>query len=164
MQFQGQSHILPVRDRRRPRSRVAELRAAFEAAYWQRFGVELPEIRPVLVNLHTAVIGKRKPVSLQRDRRRRAGGDARRRAARRRGRSGSTAAGTTRRSTCASSCRPMRRFDGPAIVEQLDCTTVIEPGNRVEVDAIGNLIVDVGDGCVGDECGYGISLPLVRRG
>ena len=35
------------------------------------------------------------------------------------------------------------RFDGPAIVEQLDCTTVIEPGNRVEVDAIGNLIVSV---------------------
>jgi N-methylhydantoinase A len=34
-----------------------ELRTAFEAAYWQRFGVELSEIRPVLVNLHTAVIG-----------------------------------------------------------------------------------------------------------
>ena len=32
---------------------------------------------------------------------------------------------------------------GPAIVEQLDCTTVIEPGNRVEVDPIGNLIVSV---------------------
>ena len=35
------------------------------------------------------------------------------------------------------------RFDGPAIVEQLDCTTVIEPGNKVEVDPIGNLIVSV---------------------
>jgi N-methylhydantoinase A len=35
-------------------------------------------------------------------------------------------------------------FAGPAIVEQLDCTTVIEPGNRVEVDPIGNLIVTVG--------------------
>jgi N-methylhydantoinase A len=35
------------------------------------------------------------------------------------------------------------RFVGPAIVEQLDCTTVVEPGNRVEVDAIGNLIVSV---------------------
>ena len=35
------------------------------------------------------------------------------------------------------------RFAGPAIVEQLDCTTVIEPGNRVEVDPIGNLIVSV---------------------
>jgi N-methylhydantoinase A len=35
------------------------------------------------------------------------------------------------------------RFTGPAIVEQLDCTTVVEPGNLVEVDAIGNLIVSV---------------------
>ena len=44
---------------------VAELQALFEAAYWTRFGVELKEIRPVLVNLHTAVIGKRRGVSLR---------------------------------------------------------------------------------------------------
>ena len=35
------------------------------------------------------------------------------------------------------------KFAGPAIVEQLDCTTVVEPGNRVQVDAIGNLVVTV---------------------
>ena len=34
-------------------------------------------------------------------------------------------------------------FTGPAIIEQLDCTTVIEPGNRVELDALGNLLVTV---------------------
>jgi N-methylhydantoinase A len=34
-------------------------------------------------------------------------------------------------------------FDGPAIVEQLDSTTVVEPGDRVEVDALGNLIISV---------------------
>jgi hypothetical protein len=28
-------------------------------------------------------------------------------------------------------------------VEQLDSTTVVEPGDRVEVDAVGNLIIDV---------------------
>ncbi len=44
---------------------------------------------------------------------------------------------------CASGCRSRRRFDGPAIVEQLDCTTVVEPGQRVAVDPIGNLIVSV---------------------
>ena len=96
----------------RPRSRIAELRAAFAAAYWKRFGVELPEIRPVLVNLHTAVIGKRKPVSLAADRRREAEGDARRGEA-------DDAAGlvrrrlaSTRRSTCASTCRPARASTG----------------------------------------------------
>ena len=32
-------------------------------------------------------------------------------------------------------------FDGPAVVEEMDATTVIEPGYRVEVDAFGNLLV-----------------------
>ncbi|MBP6768953.1 MAG: hypothetical protein KA171_14330 [Reyranella sp.] len=34
---------------------------------------------------------------------------------------------------------------GPAIVEQMDSTTVIEPGARAEVDPLGNLIVTIGD-------------------
>ena len=37
-----------------------ELQKSFEDAYWRRFEVELNEIRAVLVNLHTAVIGKRR--------------------------------------------------------------------------------------------------------
>jgi N-methylhydantoinase A len=141
MQFQGQSHILPVAIASTAIT-IDELRAAFAAAYWRRFGVELPEIRPVLVNLHTAVIGKRKPVSL------------------------AAIAAAKPKATLEDAKRTTRpvwfdtafhatpiyvrehlpagaRFEGPAIVEQLDCTTVIEPGNRVEVDPIGNLIVSV---------------------
>jgi N-methylhydantoinase A len=34
-------------------------------------------------------------------------------------------------------------FEGPAIVEQLDSTAVIEPGDRVRVDALGNLEITV---------------------
>ena len=143
MQFQGQSHILPVAIEQTGIT-LPELHALFEAAYWQRFGVELPEIRPVLVNLHTAVIGKRKGVSLT---------------------------SITRAQPCATLAEAMRGhrpvwfeqggwletplyvrehlpqgavFVGPAIVEQLDCTTVIEPGNRVQMDAIGNLVVTLG--------------------
>ena len=141
MQFQGQSHILPVAIASMAIT-IDELRAAFAAAYWKRFGVELPEIRPVLVNLHTAVIGKRKPISL------------------------AAIAAAKPKATLAEAQRTTRpvwfdaafhatpiyvrehlpigaRFEGPAIVEQLDCTTVIEPGNCVEVDPIGNLIVSV---------------------
>jgi N-methylhydantoinase A len=33
------------------------------------------------------------------------------------------------------------RFSGPAIVEQLDSTLVVEPGNTVVMDPGGNLIV-----------------------
>ena len=36
------------------------------------------------------------------------------------------------------------RIDGPAIVEQLDSTTVVHPGQRAEVDALGNLLIHVG--------------------
>ena len=139
MQFQGQSHVLAV-----PVADIAitpqQLRAAFEAAYWQRFGVALAEIRPVLVNLHTAVIGKRREISL------------------------AAIAASEPKAELAEAMRtrrpvwfdggfvetpvyrrehlpPQARFSGPAIIEQLDCTTVVAPGNRVEVDAIGNLIV-----------------------
>jgi N-methylhydantoinase A len=142
MQFQGQSHILPVAV---PSTAITrgELREAFEAAYWKRFGVALPEIRPVLVNLHTAVIGRRKPVDLAAI------------AAAQPAASLDEAHRTTRRVWFSEGgwvetpiyvrerLPVAARFDGPAIVEQLDCTTVIEPGNAVEVDPIGNLIVSV---------------------
>ena len=141
MQFQGQSHILPVAIESTAIT-LEELRAVFAAAYWKRFGVALPEIRPVLVNLHTAVIGRRKAVSLR------------------------AIASSTPKATLAEARRTTRpvwfgggwvdtpvyvrdllperaRFDGAAIVEQLDCTTVIGPRQRVEVDAIGNMVVTV---------------------
>jgi N-methylhydantoinase A len=35
-------------------------------------------------------------------------------------------------------------IEGPAILEQLDATTVLEPGNRLSSDADGNLIIEVG--------------------
>jgi N-methylhydantoinase A len=34
--------------------------------------------------------------------------------------------------------------EGPAILEQLDATTVVEPGDRVSSDADGNLIIEIG--------------------
>ena len=35
-------------------------------------------------------------------------------------------------------------FDGPAIVEQMDTTTVVPPGARVSVDRVGNLVIETG--------------------
>ena len=35
-------------------------------------------------------------------------------------------------------------FEGPAILEQLDCTTVVEPGDKVRQDKLGNLLISVG--------------------
>ena len=38
---------------------------------------------------------------------------------------------------------PGHRIDGPAVIEQLDATTVLAPGQRLHVDRLGNLIIDV---------------------
>jgi N-methylhydantoinase A len=35
---------------------------------------------------------------------------------------------------------------GPAVIEQMDCTTVIEPGQTVSVDGHGNLVIAIGAG------------------
>ncbi|MBI3196989.1 MAG: hydantoinase/oxoprolinase family protein, partial [Rhodospirillales bacterium] len=129
MQFQGQSHILSV-GVDRPDIGVAGLHQAFAAAYFRRFGIELSEIPPVLVNLHTAVIGVRPEISL------------------------AALAATERAASLKDAQVGERRvwftdgwcqtpvyareklprdsvFEGPAILEQLDCTTVVEPGDEV---------------------------------
>jgi N-methylhydantoinase A len=139
MQFQGQSHILSVAIGR-PDLGIAGLHKAFADAYWRRFGIELAEIPPVLVNLHTAVIGVRPEISL------------------------AALAETERAFTLAAAEIGERRvwfsdgwhqtpiyardrlpldaaFEGPAVLEQLDCTTVLEPGDRVRQDRLGNLLI-----------------------
>ena len=142
MQFQGQTHILnfPVNDTKLTRE---SLQTAFEKAYWNRFEVELPEIRAVLVNLHTAVIGRRKPVPL------------------------TSLISVTEQKAKIEDCKTGIRqvwfesgwqetpiykreslslkasFKGPAIIEQLDTTIIVEPDNKVEVDLDGNLIISL---------------------
>ena len=64
MQFVGQTHVLTVPVARTDFARE-DLMRAFEAAYWERFEVELREMRAQVVSLRTAVIGRRRPVSLQ---------------------------------------------------------------------------------------------------
>ncbi len=141
MQFQGQSHILTVTLLDTEVSRE-QLQKRFDAAYWERFGVELPEIRAVLVNLHTAVIGLRKRFDLAvLGRSDRAGVlDGAKNGERQVWLDGGfRATPVYQRERLPADAR----FDGPAIIEQLDCTTVIEPGNKVRVDALGNLLVEI---------------------
>jgi N-methylhydantoinase A len=38
---------------------------------------------------------------------------------------------------------PGHTFKGPAVVEQSDTTTLVEPDMKVRVDALGNLLVGV---------------------
>jgi len=137
MQFVGQTHVLTVAIPRTDFARE-ELMTAFEKAYWERFEVELREMRAQVVSLRTAVIGRRRPVSLE----------------------GLIALDAVPSGAATPAGRRRAWFDGgwhdtpvyrreqlgvgvelvgPAIVEQLDSTTVIEPGDRMRVDALGNL-------------------------
>jgi N-methylhydantoinase A len=141
MQFVGQTHVLTVPIARTDFERD-ELLLAFEKAYWERFEVELKQMRCLVMNLRTAVIGRRQPIALAGLRSVPATGaleDAR------------TA---TRRVWFDGGWRetPIYRreglrlgveFEGPAVVEQLDATTVVEPGDRVRVDELGNLEIIV---------------------
>jgi N-methylhydantoinase A len=142
MQFQGQSHMLFVPLARAEIGRD-ELQAAFEEAYFARFQLRLPEIRAVLVSLRTAVIGRRRDVSLDRllDPGKRARDLDGARAARRRV---WFEQGWVETPIYARERLPLgARFVGPAVIEQLDATTVIEPDCKVEIDALGNLVVSV---------------------
>lgn len=140
MQFQGQTHILtiPLPGRRLSRT---ELEGLFAKAYWERFAVELPEIRPVLVNLNTAVIGHRKTVGVE-------------------ALSDDTLRGTSLKDSLigerqvwfedgwrttpihAREALPAdAAFPGPAIVRQMDTTVVIPPDATLSQDGHGNLIL-----------------------
>jgi N-methylhydantoinase A len=137
MQFAGQTHVLTVPIARTDFARE-ELAATFERAYLDRFGVELREMRALVMSLRTAVIGRRRPVALD-------------------GLAGAAAAPGpigSRKVWFDNTWHdtPIHRREhlpvgatlvGPAIVEQLDATTVLEPGDRARVDALGNLEITV---------------------
>jgi N-methylhydantoinase A len=141
MQFVGQTHVLTVGVPRTDLERD-DLLHAFERAYWERFEVTLEQMRCLLVNLRTTIVGRRRAVSLE-------------------GLAGAPAGGSLR--DAQTDERPVwfdgawlrtpiyRRerlprgaeLAGPAIVEQFDTTTVVEPGDRAAVDPLANLLITV---------------------
>jgi len=143
MQFRGQTHLIRVA---LPRADVTreEMQALFEAAYFHRFQVRLPEIKAVLVNLVTSVIGRRRRFPMA------ALIDAGQRATKVEGaiiaerklfaRGGWQTAPVFDRVKLPAGAR----IAGPAIVQQIDATTLIEPGSAALVDEIGNLRIAVG--------------------
>lgn len=142
MQFIGQTHIINVP---LPSAHIerAVLQNLFERAYFARFRVELPEIRAVLVNLNTSVTGVRTPLDLSRliDPSGRASSlDAALREIR------PVWYGGTWHDTPVYDREKLPLdavIQGPAILEQMDCTTVMEPGDRARSDADGNIVIEI---------------------
>jgi N-methylhydantoinase A len=139
MQFIGQTHLLRVPLPNATPTRE-DLQTRFEAAYHARFRVTLPTIRANLVNLNTSVIGQRPEMDLSR------------------------LIDPAGRLAAASpqSTRPVwfngwvdtpvywrdhlpldLHLIGPAVIEQMDTTTLVHPGCTVTSDPDGNLIIAV---------------------
>ena len=143
MQFVGQTHLLRV-PLETPTPDRESLRKLFEDDYFKRFRVELAEIKAVLVNVRTSVIGKRDAIDLS-----------------------SLIDPAGRKSSVTDAQTGARdvyfdggwratpiywrdylpidfEIEGPAIIEQMDTTILIEPGDHVRGDDQGNILIAVG--------------------
>jgi N-methylhydantoinase A len=124
-----------------PGFRPEEVLRRFGARYAERFASELPEMRAMLVNVRTTVTGRRRPLDLRLF----------------------APDGAAREVATPLEVRPVH-FDGgwletpiyrreelpagasiagPAVVEQLDTTVLIDPGVVGRVDRWGNLVIAV---------------------
>jgi N-methylhydantoinase A len=139
MQFVGQTHLLRVALPGSKPSRE-EMQSLFEAAYHARFKVDLPNIRANLVNLNCSVTGRRPELDLSR-------------LIDPQGRLPRPSIKETRRvwfggwQETPVYWRDHLPLDlhltGPAIIEQMDTTIIVEPGCTVTSDPDGNLIIEV---------------------
>lgn len=142
MQFVGQTHLLRIALPDGVPSREM-LQSLFEAAYFARFHVDLPNIRANLMNLNVSVIGKRPKVDLSRliD-------PAGRLATVEMAQKGERSVyfgGWVKTPVYWRDHLPLdATLIGPAIIEQMDTTIVVEPGDKVTSDADGNLIIAIG--------------------
>lgn len=136
MAYLGQIHALRVTIE--PGWAVARIVGAFHDAYAKEYGNTLGDIPTTIVSLKTVVQGTREQV--RRSREAPASRAAAEPASRRPVYFGRWIDTPIHR---RDALLPGMAFHGPAIVEQSDTTTVIEPGMRARVDAYGNLLVEV---------------------
>ena len=144
MQFIGQTHILRIE---LPNSNpdLDYLQKSFEKSYLNRFKVKLSEIKANIVNVNTTIQGHKAPfdISLLNN-------------------------NLDRRLDLDDALLEYRnvyfkdkflnipiysrdrmpfefQMKGPAIIEQMDTTTLIEPDDKVYGDHLGNMFIEVGD-------------------
>jgi len=141
MQFLGQSHVIRVHLNHGTPT-ATELRKNFESVYWKRFKVDLPQIRARIVNANCSVIGVCDPIDLSQ-------------LIDPAGRHDTAMPVTTRDVYFdgAAFKTPVYwrdhlpqnvQLNGPAVIEQLDCTILIPLGDHVTGGVDGNLTIHIG--------------------
>jgi len=118
---------------------AVRLERAFNDAYRDKFGNTLADMAVVIVNLRTVVVGRRSSAPLPLGEVK--GGGVPQPVSRRQVHFGEAWFDTP--IYARNDLAPGMQLDGPAIVEQADTTTVIEPDMALTVDKIGNLLVKV---------------------
>ena len=133
--FRGQTHMMSVPVT--PGAEPSTLRDGFIARFHARFGIALPGMQVMLLNLRTAAFGRRPPLDLH------VFAPA----------AGTAAPPRTHRRVwfaegwCDTPVHdreglpPGATLAGPAVVEQSDTTVLLHPGSRATVDGLGNLLV-----------------------
>ncbi len=139
MSYVGQTHTLAVALEATDLGDAATLRGAFERAYLKAYGRLLDGIAVRLLNLRLAVIGRRPKLDLKR----------------------LAPTGTGSVAAARTGSRPMfaagawadtpvydrlalpvgAEIAGPAVLEQLDTTIIVEPGQTARVDDFGNVVL-----------------------
>lgn len=138
MAYAGQIHTLPVEIE--PDWDAARLAAAFNAAYQDKFGNVLNGIPVMVVNVRTVVVGTRKAIALPHVVKQGDGSSPKAQSHR------PVHFGQQWHDTPVferTALQPGMQLNGPAIIEQSDTTTVIEPDMTLRVDDRGNLLVKV---------------------
>ncbi|MET0472599.1 MAG: hydantoinase/oxoprolinase family protein [Xanthobacteraceae bacterium] len=146
MRYVGQEHAvtvdLPLKVFERA-DRVA-IKRAFDAMHEQRYGTSAPDERAEIVSLRSTVTGVMRKPPQERIRRGKSRPDKAASTDKRpvylQGRYQSTP--TYARAALAAG----NRISGPALIEEHASTTVLLPGDRLEVDVYGNLIIKVSGG------------------
>ncbi|WP_460449514.1 hydantoinase/oxoprolinase family protein [Alsobacter sp. SYSU BS001988] len=145
MHYQGQTHTvsapLPVTlGEHGVGVTEAIVRGAFEAAYRRQFSRLLPDIPVRIVSLRTAAVGRRPAFDLGALA---PAADLTLEGARLGARPVWFAGGWREASVWARLDLPVGAVvDGPAVLEQPDATTVIDPGLRARVDKLGNIVIE----------------------
>ena len=143
MQFVGQTHLLSV-PLDTPTPDRDSLRKLFEEVYYKRFRVELAEIKANLVNVKTSVIGEREALDLSKlidpSGRKASVNDAQT------GVRDVYFDGGWHQTPIYWRDHLPEAFtiDGPAVIEQMDTTILIEPGDQARPDENGNILVAIG--------------------
>lgn len=145
MRYVGQEHPVTVHlpaDVFRRRDRDA-LKRQFDEEHLRRYGTSAPDEQAEIVSLRATVTGVLKKPPLERIAR---GSRAPSPSARRGKRSAYFAElgkAVTTPIYAREGLRAGNRIDGPALVEEHASTTVLLPGDRLQVDEFGNLVVEV---------------------